>query len=230
MTLILRTHGKPKNKAPALTLEQLIQMANFMTQQNTLTMWRNNALLQIGFFGAFRRSELVNIQFEHINFVPEGMEILVPHSKTDQTKEGQYCAIPYGDNDLCPVTALKTWCEKASITSGFIFRETYRNQTVGPSPLKGQSVTTIIKKIAHECQLSKVDGNDEKDEKNGKNEFSSHSLRRGFATTASRSGAPFVSIMRHGRWRHERTVLGYIEEGQRFETNAAKIILQKNKT
>ncbi len=55
--------------------------------------------------------------------------------------------------------------------------------------------------------------------------FSSHSLRRGFATTASRKGVPFVSIMRHGRWRHEGTVLGYIEEGQRFQENAAKMIL-----
>jgi integrase len=212
---IFNVHGQPKNKAPAINLEQLTQMATFMKQQNTLAMWRNNALLQVGFFGAFRRSELVALQFEQITFVPEGMDILIPRSKTDPSGAGQQCAIPYGDQELCPVTALKTWCEKALITSGFIFRGLERDQHLRSSPLLGKSVSTIIKKIARECQLQNAEN------------FSSHSLRRGFATTASRKGAPFVSIMRHGRWRHEGTVLGYIEEGQRFEANAAKIIFQK---
>ena len=215
MTGILHLHGQPRNKAPALNLEQLTLMATFMKQQDTLAMWRNNALIQLGFFGAFRRSELVNIQFEHVTFVPEGMEILIPRSKTDPTGEGQICAIPYGDDELCPVTALKVWCEKATITSGFIFRGIDRYQHISALPLLGKSVSSIIKKVADKCQLPNA------------NNFSSHSLRRGFATTASRKGAPFVSIMRHGRWRHEGTVLGYIEEGQRFETNAAKIVLQK---
>jgi len=218
LTGILHVHGQPKNKAPALTLEQLAQMAAFIQQQDTLAMWRNNALLQVGFFGAFRRSELVNIQMEHINFLPEGMDILIPRSKTDPIGEGQSCAIPYGDHALCPVSALKTWCEKAAVTSGFIFRGIDRHQNISPSPLLGKSVSTIIKAIAHECHLPNA------------NDFSSHSLRRGFATTASRKGAPFVSIMRHGRWRHEGTVIGYIEEGQRFEANAAKVILQKDES
>lgn len=98
LTGILHVHGQPKNKAPALTLDQLTQMVVLMSQQDTLAMWRNNALLQVGFFGAFRRSELVNIQREHITFLPEGMDILIPRSKTDPTGEGQSCAIPYGDN------------------------------------------------------------------------------------------------------------------------------------
>ncbi len=217
LTGILRVHGKPKNKAPALNLEQLKQMVSFMKQENTLAMLRNNALLQIGFFGAFRRSELVSIQFEHITFVPEGMEILIPRSKTDQTGEGQSCAVPYGDDELCPVVALKIWCEKAGITSGYIFRGVNKNQALGLLPLENRSVSKIIKKIAIACQIPNAD------------DFSGHSLRRGFATEASRKGAPFVSIMRHGRWRHQGTVLAYIEEGQRFEANAAKVVLQKER-
>jgi site-specific recombinase XerD len=213
---ILNTHGQPKNKAPAMNLDQLTQMVTFMKQQDTLAMWRNNALLQVGFFGAFRRSELVGIQLEHIKFVPEGMEILIPRSKTDQTSQGQCCAIPYGDDELCPVTALKTWCEKATLTSGFIFRGIDQHNNLSPRPLLGKSVSDIIKRVALECQLPNAA------------DFSSHSLRRGFATTASRKGASFISIMRHGRWRHEGTVLGYIEEGQRFEANAATIIFQKD--
>jgi integrase len=216
LTGIMHVHGKPKRKAPALTSEQLITMAQYLSPQDTLTSTRNNALLQTGFFGAFRVSELTQIQVEHITFMPEGIEILIPRSKTDQNGEGQHCAIPYGDPLLCPASAIKAWCEKAHIQSGYIFREVDRHQNIGQTPLSSKSVGVVLKTVAAAVGLPKAE------------EFSSHSLRRGFATTASRKGAPFVAIMRHGRWRHEGTVLGYIEEGQRFETNAAKMIFQRD--
>ena len=93
LTGIMRTHGKPKQKAPALALEQLITMVRFMAEHDNLAMLRNNALLQTGFFGAFRRSELIHIKVEHITVVPEGIEILIPRSKTDPNSIGQICAI-----------------------------------------------------------------------------------------------------------------------------------------
>ena len=216
LTGIHNIHGRPKRKAPALTIEQLTQIVNHLKQQDTLHASRNNALLQVGFCGALRRSELINIQCEHITFVPEGMAIIIPRSKTDQGGEGQTCAIPYGDESLCAVTALKNWCEKAGIHSGFVFRSINRHQQVSDAPLTPRSINLIIKSVATECKLSDAD------------EFSGHSLRRGFATCASKSGASFVTIMRHGRWRHEGTVLGYIEEGQQFEDNAISIILKRN--
>ena len=215
LTGIMHVHGTPKEKAPALTIENLVSMTTFLKAQNKLSAWRNNAILQVGFFGAFRVSELINIHVEHITFSKEGMEVLIPRSKTDQIGEGQHCAIPYGDEQLCPVTALKAWCEHAGISDGVIFREVDKHGNIGTKPLSGKSISIMIKAVAKNCHLSDAD------------DFSSHSLRRGFATTASRSGAPIMSIMRQGRWRHEGTVLGYIEEGQRFEANAAKIILQK---
>lgn len=216
LTGIQNIHGRPKEKAPAVTIEQLTLMVRYLKQQDTLQAWRNNALLQVGFFGAFRRSELANIQWEHITFVAEGMEILIPRSKGDQRGEGQVCALPYGDTALCPVTALKTWCEKSYIESGFIFRAINRHEQINPAPLTPDGVSLIIKAIAVECQLPHAE------------KMSGHSLRRGFATETSKKGAPFVSIMRHGRWKHEKTVLGYIEEGQRFLENAASHLFKKN--
>jgi integrase len=217
LTGIHHVHGRPKQKAPALTLEQLIILHQHLKKQNTLQAVRNDALLQIGFCGALRRSELVNIQWEHITFVTEGLILLIPRSKTDQTGEGQRCAIPYGDDTLCPVTALKNWCEKARIQSDFIFRGINRHEKLSLKPITPRSVNLIIKSVAMVCGLPDAE------------HFSSHSLRRGFATCASKKGAPFVTIMRHGRWRHEGTVLGYIEEGQQFEDNAVNLILNKNK-
>jgi len=51
-------------------------------------------------------------------------------------------------------------------------------------------------------------------------------LRRSFATTASQQGATLGSIMRQSRWKNETTVHGYIQEGQRFEANAAGKVLE----
>jgi len=57
--------------------------------------------------------------------------------------------------------------------------------------------------------------------------FSSHSMRRGLATTASRDGVSIPAIMRQGRWKQVDTVMEYIEAAQRFEENAAGLVLQK---
>ncbi len=215
LTGIQNTHGRPKEKAPAITMEQLAQMVAYLKNQQSLQATRNNALLQTGFFGAFRRSELSVMQWEHINFVTEGMEILIPKSKGDQTGEGQICAIPYGDDTLCAVSALKTWQEHTTPTSTFVFCAINKHDHVCSDQLSTDGIGYIIKTTAMQCALPNAD------------KMSAHSLRRGFATETSRNGASFVSIMRHGRWRNEKTVLGYIEEGQRFVENAASKLFKK---
>lgn len=58
-------------------------------------------------------------------------------------------------------------------------------------------------------------------------EFSSHSLRRGLATSASRAGADIQAIKRQGGWRRDETVQVYIEEADRFAENAAGQLLRK---
>lgn len=58
-------------------------------------------------------------------------------------------------------------------------------------------------------------------------DFSSHSMRRGLATTASRDGVSIPAIMRQGRWKQVDTVMEYIATAQRFEKNTAGQVLQK---
>lgn len=210
---ILHIHGVPAVKAPALSVEQLMLLSHYLKSQNTLSGTRDNALLQIGFFGAFRRSELVSIKWEHINFVPKGIEILIPRSKTDQEGTGSVCAIPYGNSSLCPVTALNLWREKSGVGSGAVFRQLLKGNKIAARAISSGSLSKIIKSLAIACQLPQAD------------QYSGHSLRRGFATTASQNGASLSAIMRQGRWHHEGTVHGYIEEGQHFDSNAAGSIL-----
>ena len=213
LTGIKNIHGKPKDKAMPLTMEILTLFIEHLKNSSRLIDYRNSALLQIGFFGAFRRSELVAVQWEHVHEVSEGIEILIPRSKTDQDGEGEVCAIPFGKDPICPVTALMEWRNKSNCQIGAVFRQVRKNDQLQEKTIKSQHVNTIIKTVARSCKLQDAE------------EYSSHSLRRGFATEASRKGAPFGAIMRQGRWRHEGTVLGYIDEGKRFDQNAADVIL-----
>lgn len=213
MTGIQRVHGRPKDKARAITPDELTKIVVMLNSINDLIACRDNALLQIGFFGALRRSELVGIEYEHIRWDKAGIEILLPTSKTDQLHEGQYCAIPYGNELLCPVTALKIWLDKSGIHSGALFRR-ISHQQIGVHPLTALSVNHILKKCAQAAGLIDI------------NSLSSHSLRRGLATSAANAGAPLQAIMRAGRWKQTNTVIGYMEETERFSDNAAVSVLR----
>lgn len=212
---ISRLHGKPKEKAPPLLPEHLLQIITSLKKQKSLHAARDSALLQLAFFGAFRRSELVAICYDHLAWKQQGIEILIPHSKTDQTHEGQYCALPHGNQLLCPVQALKQWLELSSITQGPIFRRIHPKGYLNDAALVPLSVTNILKKRANEANIPQAEN------------FSSHSLRRGLATSASRDGATLPAIMRQGRWKSVNTVIEYIEAVQRFEENAALPVLNK---
>lgn len=213
ITGIKNVHGKPKDKAPALTLDDLKKIVSALSKSVRLIDIRNNALMQLGFFGAFRRSELIAIKWEDVSFLKEGIEIVIPRSKTDQSGEGEVVAIPNGNEAVCAVRALKQWQEYSGLTDGFIFRGISKSENILSHAIKSNQVNLIIKQVALDCDLENADG------------YSAHSLRRGFATEAAKHNAPFQSIMRQGRWKHEGTVLGYIEEGKRFDGNAVNFIV-----
>ncbi len=213
MAGIMRIHAKPKQKAHPLSPEDLILIIKKLNKDDSFSAYRDKALLQIGFYGAFRRSELVNIKVEDIEWKNQGIDILIPRSKTDQNHSGQYCAIPFGKNEFCPISSLNDWLKISDIKQGFLFREIKKGGKLGDDALTPLSVNHILKKRAHEAGILYA------------SDLSSHSLRRGLATSASRFGAELQSIMRQGRWKNVNTVIEYIEATARFDENAALSIL-----
>ena len=145
----------------------------------------------------------------------EGVVIRVPRSKTDQTGQGRYKALPAQGGPLCPVMALKAWLVCGAIEKGPIFRGVTRWGEVLTEALHASSVNAILKDGAARAGLEFTP------------ELSSHSLRRSLATGAHRAGASFESIKRQGGWSHDGTVREYIDEAQRFENNAAAVLLAK---
>lgn len=211
-------HGKPKKKAKALPIEDLELIATALAGQPTLSAARDNALLQIGYFGGYHRSELVQLMVENLAWDREGFVITLPRSKTDQEGQGIVKAIPHGDEVFCPVTALKTWLQASGIESGPLFRPINKSGVVGAGALHAASVNEILERGAKLAGLDYVPM------------LSSHSLRRGMATSAYRAGANPRDIKRQGGWRHDGTVQGYIEEAGHFTENAAVTLLRRKRT
>lgn len=214
---IARLHGKPKKKAKALPLEDLEVIVTKLAALGSVKALRDSALLQLGFFGGFRRSELVGLMLEDVSWEPQGMVITLPRSKTDQLGEGIVKAIPFGDGVCCPATALRAWLDAAHIRTGPLMRPVNQWGHVSMRGLHASSINTILASCAGLAALDYVP------------ELSSHSLRRGMATSAHRAGADFQAIKRQGGWRHDGTVHGYIEEAGRFEENAAGSLLKAKK-
>ena len=157
---------------------------------------RDKAIILLGFSGGFRRSELVNIEIEDVDFVSEGVKIFVKRSKTDQSGEGMIKAIPYFENKLfCPVTKLKDWINFIEIKSGKIFE------------ISDKSVSLIIKKYVSYAGLDP-------------NKYGGHSLRSGFATTTAESGAEERNIMAMTGHKTTQMVRRYIREANIFKNNA----------
>jgi integrase len=168
---------------------------------------RDRALLLIGFAGAFRRSELVGIQVEHVSHVSEGLVISIPKSKTDQKGQGREVAIPFGAHpETCPVQALKEWITKGKITKGPVFRSISRHGHVSDRALTPTAVALLIKERAATAGLEA-----------GK--FAGHSLRAGFATSAALGGAPEWAIMKQTGHRSRAMLDRYVRPAGRFRNN-----------
>ena len=157
---------------------------------------RDKAIILIGFAGGFRRSEIVNIDYDDVEFVSEGIKIFIKRSKTDQSGEGMIKAIPYFNNKTyCPVNSLKLWIDMSKINSGKIFQ------------LSDKSISLIIKKYA---SLAGLDPS----------KYGGHSLRSGFATSAAEAGAEERNIMAMTGHKTTQMVRRYIHEANLFKNNA----------
>jgi integrase len=197
MAGIRRVKGTKQRRVQALVKDDLITTLVMAEQQlNSVKILRDRALLLIGFAGAFRRSELVGIRVEDITWLTTGIEIEIPQSKTDQEAEGQHVYIPRATSEKrCPVIALKIWLNATQITEGLVFRNVDRHANVGQK-LSTNAVALIVK-----ASVARTDAD--------ASQYSGHSLRAGYATTAAETLMP-QQIMSTTRHRSMATLSNYI--------------------
>ena len=187
---------KQMSKKPILLNDLKLIIQAIDDEKNEFKKIQNKALILIGFAGGFRRSELVSIEYDDVDFVNEGVKINIKKSKTDQIGIGMTKAIPYFKNTkFCPVVSLKEWINYAKINSGRIFK------------ISDKTVALIIKKYA---LISGLDHS----------KYAGHSLRSGFATSTAETGADERSIMAMTGHKTTQMVRRYIQEANLFKNNA----------
>jgi site-specific recombinase XerD len=169
---------------------------------------RDRALLLVGFAGAFRRSELVGLNLEDLEFNDNGLVVQLLRSKTDPEGQGRKVGIPYGSTPAtCPVRALKAWIAVLPGAEGPLFRAVDRHARIQANRLTAQSVALVVKK---RTAKEGIEG-----------DYAGHSLRAGLATAAAAAGVPERAIMAQTGHRSLATLRKYIREGSLFLENAA---------
>lgn len=214
---IKREIGTAQKRAKPLMLDALKKVVD--ATRPTFIGRRDVALLLVGWSAAMRRSEIVAMDREHIEFVPEGMVITIPRSKTDQEGETHRIGIPMArDEKYCPTRRLKDWLKLSGTETGPMFfsigmsgrkfhADVPEKKRLGP-----RMINLIIRR-----RMSRA-GFDTKG-------YTGHSLRAGFVTTAAAAKIPEYLIQLHTRHRTSESLRGYIRDGSMFSENSLATIL-----
>ena len=207
---IKRRKGSIVRGKKPLLISTLKQIINVIDEENKeeIKKLRDRSIILIGFSGGFRRNEIVSLDYDDLDFVAEGLKINLKKSKTDQFGEGSVKALPYFDNSqYCPVISIQEWIKISNIKKGPLFRRFTKGSNLTKDRLTDQTVALLIKKYL------KMAGMNNK-------EYSGHSLRSGFATSAAESGAEERSIMAMTGHKSTEMVRRYIKEANLFKNNA----------
>ena len=207
---IKRRKGSFQKAKKPILINSLKKIINAIDQQKKeeIKKLRDRSIILIGFSGGFRRNEIVSLDYDDLDFVPEGLKLSIRRSKTDQFGEGFTKALPYFDSSqYCPVVSLKKLLDLSKIRSGPVFRRFSKGSKLSENRLTDQTVALLIKEYLN---LAGIDSEN----------FSGHSLRSGFATSAAESGVEERNIMAMTGHKSTEMVRRYIKEANLFKNNA----------
>ena len=206
---IKRIKGSRQVGSKALLTEDIKKIIDAISVDNIRTL-RDKSLILLGFIGAFRRSELVNINLEDVEETIEGLIIHIKASKTDQEAIGRKVGIPYSKNNFyCPVISFRRWIEAAKIKNGPLYRKINKSNNIQENKLSDRTVALIIKNLLTNAGIDPT-------------RYAGHSLRSGFATSSAFAGADEKEIMKTTGHKSVQMVHRYIQDANLFKNNAAK--------
>ena len=154
-----------------------------------------HAALTVGFHGFLRCGALVNLTRHDITLAANlaALSVRIRHSKTDQSGEGFTLLIgPIPDQEVCPVRAIQQYLS-LNFQSSHAQLFTYRSGAA----LSKQDISREIRNLLPLCGVVCPE------------EYATHSLRIGVATTAAIAGVPEHLIRHMGRWKSD-AALNYI--------------------
>lgn len=202
-------HPAQEKQAEPLQLQHLEQVTQWLAQERDqarsagdqgrwLRATRDSALILLGFWRGFRSDELCRLQIEHVQARPgEGITLYLPRSKNDRENLGKTYQAP-ALRRLCPVQAYSEWLGASALVRGPVFRGIDRWGNLSAAGLHPNSVIPLLRQA---LERAGIDGE----------QYTSHSLRRGFATWAHRNGWDMKSLMSYVGWRDMKSAMRYVE-------------------
>ncbi len=199
---IKRTNGVRQKQAPAFKINELKKILRAM-EVTTYAGLRDKCLILLGFAGAYRRSELVSLNIEDVDFNDDGAIISLSKSKTNQYGEAEEKAFFYSpEADFCPIRNLKQWIHRLGRTSGPMFVRVRKGNQLTEERLNDMTVYETVKKYLGD-------------------RYSPHSLRASFITIAKINGADDSEIMRQSKHKTSLMIQRYTRIEDIKQHNAA---------
>jgi integrase len=201
-----------RQAAPVVAADVRDLLAMLNTARNISC--RNASLLTLGWGGAFRRSELIGLDWEQLGtgtgFVridERGILVTLARSKASQDK-AETVVIPRADlPEACE--ALEAWAQRAALQPGEpVFRAVNNRQIIAAERLTAHSVSRIVKKAMRD--LARRRGKSMAEARDLVRRFSGHSLRAGYATSAAAADVPALRIQQHTRHKSADMVARYV--------------------
>jgi len=203
-------HPAVEKQALPLQISQIEQIVNCLdnlilqarqsrSHATELRHTRDKALLLIGFWRGFRGDELKRLQIENVQLTPgQGLQCFLPQSKGDRQLQGRAFRVPALAR-LCPVAAYEDWLAISGLSSGPVFRGIDRWGGISANGFHQNSLIPLLRRLFTRAGLSMAD------------EFSSHSLRRGFAGWATANGWDLKTLMEYVGWKDVKSAMRYID-------------------
>lgn len=202
--------ARPSRRKAAISASQLGAMIAQADGEGSRSI-RDCAILALGMAAALRRSELVALELRDVEWVDEGLRLTVRVSKTDQEGEGHVIAVPSG-RKLKPVERLKVWLAVRGRGVGPLFTQIDPQGRRTGKPMSDRSVARLIQKYAARAGLDPET-------------VAGHSLRAGFLTEASRTGATLAKMQEVSRHKKVDVLLSYVRSAELFEDHAGSEFL-----
>lgn len=206
--------GTDQDRSTPLTADRLIQVL-LAIDDTSLAGRRDIALVLIGWYGAFRRSELAGMRRDHLQLDDHGLGVALPRSKGAQDHTVYVPILRQPSSRWDPIAALDDWLQAldargtAQATDG-IWLHITKGDTFGtrPRPISGDAVNAIVTRRVRAAGLADA------------HDYSAHSLRAGFVTEARNRGIDEADIMKHSRHKSLATMRLYDRTSGWWNRNA----------
>lgn len=168
-------------------------------QPDTLIGLRNRAMLAVGYELLTRRSELVALRVEDLEFRTDGtIKVIIRRSKADPFGHGRLAFTSRQTAGL-----VKEWLQRRAVETEMLFCPVYHGKAIDRA-ITDMTVRRVLSETAERAGLPPEEAR----------LFSGHSMRVGAAQDLLCLGYDGIAIMKAGGWKSPQTLLRYIEAAE----------------